>query len=73
MTPVTIVEQKILNAIKAYQDEFGFSPTYRELMLATNYTSPAPIQRVIYQLRDKGRVTFMRGQARTLRIVKEQP
>jgi repressor LexA len=69
MNSATAVEQRILDAIKNHINLNGFSPTYRDLMIATGYTSPAPVQGAVYRLRDKGLVTFLDNQARTLRLV----
>jgi SOS-response transcriptional repressor LexA len=69
MKPITTAQRRMLDAIKAHQQEHGFAPTHRELMKALGYKSTAPVQLAICKLRDKGRVTFLPGQVRTLKVV----
>lgn len=69
MKPLTIVEQEILDAIKSFQSEHGFSPTYRDLMLATDRASPSSIQSAVKKLKGKGRLTYLPNRPRTLTIL----
>jgi SOS-response transcriptional repressor LexA len=47
----------------------GMSPTIRELAEELGFKSPAPILRYLERLREEGKVSWVRGKARTLRVV----
>lgn len=50
-------------------ESLGVSPTIRELADDLGFKSPAPILRYLERLREEGKVSWVRGKARTLRVV----
>lgn len=59
----------LVQYIKAYQEKFGFAPTYQEIADALGYASKATVKFDLETLRDQGAVTWAQGKARTLRVV----
>lgn len=56
-------QQAVLDALRSFREQHGYSPTVRELA-AVLERDPAGVQRIINALRREGRVE---GRARTLK------
>jgi repressor LexA len=73
MENLTIAQQQLYDWIKEYINTNNHSPSIREMMIAMNLRSPAPIQSRLERIRAKGYLDWTEGQARTIRIVNRQP
>ena len=69
--PITPRQQSIADWIGGFIDVHGYSPTLRQMAFAFNAKTVSAIQPHLNALRRKGVVTWVEGQARTIRIVKE--
>lgn len=67
--PLTARQREILAWIDAYIAANGYSPTCRELAEAFGFKGPNGAACHLRPLRKKGAVTWVDGQARTLRVV----
>lgn len=65
---VTAPQLALLGAIKARIDANGYSPSLRELADDLG-TCPNDVKGKLERLRREGLVTFVEGQARTVRVV----
>ena len=68
---LTYAQEELLNWIKSYVKEFQHSPSIRQMMVAMNLKSPAPIQSRLKHLQDKGFITWQEGRARTIKLVED--
>lgn len=63
-------KQEILfNAIKDYINEWGYSPTIRELCKITHKKSPGTILPMLKRLRRDGYIDYTDGRNRTIRVL----
>ncbi|MBC5997665.1 transcriptional regulator [Romboutsia ilealis] len=63
-----VTREKVFTEIKGYIDEFGISPTVRELVKLVGVKSPATIQRHIDGLVESGKIIRESNKPRTIRI-----
>lgn len=69
MKDLTKKQLNILNVIKNFIDEFGYSPTIREIGNITGLSSSATIWAYLRILEDKGYITYKKGAYRTIRVI----
>jgi len=62
-------QQKVLTFIKDFITEHGYSPTYREIMKALNYSSISIVAKHINNLIERGQIQKKPHAARSLEIV----
>lgn len=68
---LTDTQLNLYIAIKEYIEEYGYSPSIRDLCKLTGKSSPGTIQVCLKKLKDKGYVDYIYNHNRTIRIVKE--
>lgn len=68
--PLTARQREILAWVDAYIVQHGFSPTLRELVTAFGFKSTNGAVCHLIPLRKKGRLTWIDGSPRTLRVTK---
>ncbi|MBO3462879.1 transcriptional repressor LexA [Aetokthonos hydrillicola Thurmond2011] len=69
MQRLTEAQQELYDWLVEYIRLHQHSPSIRQMMLAMNLKSPAPIQSRLEHLRVKGYIEWNEGKARTIRIV----
>ncbi|HEY9893422.1 MAG TPA: transcriptional repressor LexA [Candidatus Sericytochromatia bacterium] len=69
MEPLTEVQQELYNWLVDYIRTSQHAPSIRQMMLAMNLRSPAPVQSRLEHLRAKGYIDWTEGKARTIRIL----
>lgn len=70
MTHLTEKQELVLEAIQTYQNEYGYSPTVRELADHFGQSSSAGIHKILVVLEDKGYLKKgQKGQSRSLQVV----
>lgn len=67
--PLTERQREILAWVDAYIRDKGYSPTVRELCVAFRFKSPNGAMSHLTPLRKKGRLTWVDGSPRTMRVV----
>lgn len=72
MENLTVAQKELYDWIKEYIKTNKHSPSIREMMIAMNLHSPAPIQSRLGIIRHKGYIDWTEGQARTIRITNSQ-
>lgn len=65
-----ITNDDVLDFIIDFQDEKGFAPTFREMARGLNVDSTSTVAGRIAALRDEGKVTYLPGHSRTLKVVR---
>ncbi len=60
-------EQRVLDVIETFIDANGYSPSIREISEATDLWI-STTAKVLGRLRDRGAITFVDHQARTIRL-----
>ena len=68
---LTEAQNELYGWIKDYMKDFQHSPSIRQMMQAMGLKSPAPIQRRLKHLQEKGYISWQEGKARTMQIVDE--
>ena len=68
---LTARQREILAWVNAYIAEHGFSPTLREVARAFGFKGPNGAACHLRPLRLKGRLSWVDGAARTLRVIGE--
>lgn len=68
---LTDTQLNLYIAIKKYIEEYGYSPTIRELCKLNGVNSPATIHYGLKQLKKKGYIDYQYNRNRTIRIIKE--
>jgi repressor LexA len=63
------MSDEILAAIAQYSRENGYPPSVRELVALVGASSTSVIDYHLRRLRRAGRVTWVQGKARTLRVM----
>lgn len=63
-------KERILEFVTAYTDEYGYSPTYREICDATGYKSSSTARRYISQLEQEGKLALCSRRTRTVKPVR---
>jgi len=72
MEPLTQAQQELYDWLVTYIRENRHSPSIRQMMREMKLKSPAPVQSRLDHLRKKGYIDWNEGQARTIRILKEE-
>jgi repressor LexA len=67
---LTKVQQELYDWLVEYIRENQHAPSIRQMMVAMDLKSPAPIQSRLEHLRNKGFIQWAEGQARTIQILK---
>ena len=62
-------DEQILDAIKAYIDIYGYSPSMRDIGTIVGIKSASAVKSRFEHLRKKGLVTFGDNMPRTIRVV----
>mgnify|MGYP005756530853 FL=1 len=65
-------EEEVYAAIDFYSREKGYSPSVRELRRMVQLGSTSTTMQYLYRLRDKGKVTWIPGKPRTIKIIAHQ-
>ena len=69
MHDLTKKQTQVLEAVRSYQQEYGYSPTVRELADVFGQSSAAGIHKILKLLREKGYLTKTDGKSRSLNLV----
>lgn len=69
MKELTKKQDFILNCIKEFINENGYSPSIREICEIASLSSPATVYTHLIQLRKKGYINYVDGKMRTIRIL----
>lgn len=70
MVELTEKQEQVLEAIQTYQQEYGYSPTVRELADHFGQSSSAGIHKILVALEEKGYLKKgQKGQSRSLQVV----
>ena len=69
MERLTPAQKELYDWLVDYIQTSHHAPSIRQMMVAMNLRSPAPIQSRLERLRNKGYIDWTDGQARTLRIL----
>lgn len=69
MKDLTEKQLEILNIIKNYIAENGYSPSFREIGKIAKINSSATIWTHINNLKQKGYITYIKGTNRTIRVL----
>lgn len=72
MERLTPAQQELYDWIVEYININKYSPSIREMMLAMNLRSPAPIQSRLERIKSKGYIDWLEGQARTIQVLRKQ-
>jgi repressor LexA len=72
MEPLTNAQQELYDWLVDYIRNNQHSPSIRQMMRAMELKSPAPIQSRLDHLRKKGYIDWTEGQARTIRILRDE-
>jgi SOS-response transcriptional repressor LexA len=64
-----VTDDQIIEAIETFWTEHGYAPSVRDLCDLTGTKSPSTMHERLGRLRRKGRLTFVNGRNRTLRVV----
>lgn len=70
MEILTESQQELFDWLVEYIRQNQHSPSIRQMMLAMNLKSPAPVQSRLEHLRAKGYIDWNEGKARTIRILR---
>lgn len=62
-------QEILLNAIKDYINEWGYSPTIRELCKITHKKSPATVSVMLKRLKKGGYIDYEFNRNRTIRVL----
>lgn len=68
MEPLTKKQESFYQSIKKYIKENKIAPTVRELSYINNLKSVSTVHDYIIKLKDKGYITFIEHEARSIRI-----
>ena len=69
MESLTPAQQELYDWLVEYIRDTQHAPSIRQMMVAMNLRSPAPVQSRLERLRNKGYIDWTDGKARTLRIL----
>ena len=73
MELLTSAQQELYDWLVQYINENQHAPSIRQMMIAMNLRSPAPVQSRLEHLRNKGYIAWTEGKARTIRILNSEP
>lgn len=65
-------EREILEYIAQFQQQYGYSPTLKEMAGATGHKSVSTVHAIIKSLVDKGYMQKVDGNTRVLKIIKDE-
>ena len=68
---LTTAQQELYDWLVDFIGDHHHSPSIRQMMQAMGLRSPAPIQRRLRHLQQKGWIKWQEGQARTLQLIEE--
>lgn len=71
MTRLTKKQKQLLDYIRSFQDENGYSPSYREIAKHFKLSSPATVSQHIRNLEDSGFLNVTASEARSLELTQE--
>ena len=71
MTDLTEKQEEVFKAIKDYIQEYGYSPTIRELCSITGRKSSGTIHASLKILKRKGYIDYVYNRNRTIRVLNE--
>ena len=66
---MTDKQEILLNAIKGYINEWGYSPTIRELCQITHKKSPGTLVPMLKRLKRDGYIDYDNKRSRTIRVL----
>lgn len=66
---ITKKQIEVLETINEYYEEYGYSPSFREIAKRMNICSSSTIHGHLEKLKEKGYVTWVPGQPRTLKVI----
>lgn len=69
MKQVSERQKNILAFIKAYKEEFDYTPSYREIGNAVGLSSVATVAYQLHELAAKGLVSIREGRQRAIKLV----
>lgn len=69
MQKLTDKQLQILNVIKDFINEYGYSPTVREVAKIVGLNSSATVWVHLKHLKEKGYINYIEGKMRTIRII----
>ncbi len=69
MESLTPAQKELYDWLVEYIQDTQHAPSIRQMMVAMNLRSPAPIQSRLERLRNKGYIDWTDGKARTMRIL----
>lgn len=69
MEPLKPSEQKLMDLLKAHEQDHGFSPSYEEIKRIMGYRSKSSVQNLLKSLERKGRIKREPNKSRTIQIV----
>lgn len=69
MKELTDKQTEILNIIKEFINEYGYSPSFREVGKIAGLNSSATVFVHLKNLKEKGYITYKKGAYRTIRII----
>ncbi|MFW6359639.1 MAG: transcriptional repressor LexA, partial [Chroococcales cyanobacterium] len=72
MESLTPAQKELYDWLVEYIRTERHAPSIRQMMVAMNLRSPAPVQSRLERLRSKGYIDWEQGQARTLRILHQE-
>lgn len=61
--------EAVLAFVRSWISEHGYSPSTREIVAGLDVSSTRIVHEALVELRDAGKVDWVPGQARTLRVV----
>jgi SOS-response transcriptional repressor LexA len=70
---LTEMQQRTLNAVRAYIDANGISPTLKDLKAALGLSSLSPVQFHLKNLQAAGAIEQRRGVPRSIRVLWPRP
>ena len=68
---LTDKQEELMYCIKLYIEDYGFSPSIRELQEMMNKKSTSTIKQGLDILRKKGYISFQDHKVRTIRIIRQ--
>lgn len=69
MTDLTAIGEAVLAAIGEWQRTHPYAPSHRDLMAMTGVSTPSVIAYQLRILRERGLVSFVDGETRTVHLV----
>lgn len=69
MAPKKVSDERILEFIDRFTDEYGYPPTFTEIAEGVGLSAPSAVSYRLYKLRGEGVINFKSRVARTVRRV----